>query len=69
MYTLKYLRTLNIDKLIKEYEYNRNWQLKYFDLYEEYYNRKICDNYVSRKLEEYTKAVKKIEKVIKEKEV
>lgn len=69
MYTLKYLRTLDMDKLKSEYQYNRKWQLKWFDIYEEQYKHGIRDKDVSRKLEEYTKAVQKIERVINEKEV
>lgn len=66
MYTLKYLRTLDKDKLKKEYEYNCNWQLKWGKIYEAQYNQGIRDKNVSRKLEEYTKAVQKIERVINE---
>lgn len=66
MYTLKYLRTLDKDKLKKEYEYNRNWQLKWGKIYEEQHNQGIRDKDVSRRLEEYTKAVQKIERVINE---
>lgn len=69
MMTLKYLRSLDNEKLRKEYEYNRNWQLRWFDIYEDYYKVGKRDKDVSRHLEEYTKAIEKINKVLKERGV
>lgn len=66
MVTLKYLRTLDNEKLKKEYDYNRGWQLRWFDIYEEYHKKGIRDKDVSRRLDDYTKAVNKINKVIEE---
>lgn len=65
--TLKYLRSLDNDKLLREHKYNREWQLKWFNLYEEYYKSGIKDKSVVEHFERYTKIVKKIERVMNEK--
>lgn len=64
MMTLKYLRTLSCEELHKEYKYNREWQLKWFDIYEEYYKQGIRDKDVNWHLENYTKNVNKISRVM-----
>ena len=65
--TLKYLRSLDNDKLLREYKYNREWQLKWFNLYEEFYKAGINDKSVVEHFERYTKIVEKIKRVMNEK--
>ena len=69
MYTLNYLRTLDVDKLKEEYNYNRSWQLKWFDIYEEYHKQGKRDRMVAEHLEYYTKRVNKIVRVMEERGV
>lgn len=64
MITLKYLRGLSCEELEKEYKYNREWQLKWFNLYEQYYNQGLRDKDVNRHLDYYMKAIEKISKVM-----
>ena len=64
MMTLKYLRTLSCEELQKEYKYNREWQLKWFGIYEEYYKQGMRDKDVDWHLENYTKNVNKISRVM-----
>lgn len=64
--TLKYLRDLTDDSLKGVYKHNRYYQLKWFDLLEENYKRGTRDRFVDRHFEEFTKNVKKCEKVMME---
>lgn len=66
MMTLKYLRGLSKERLEKEYKYNREWQLKWYDIWEEYHKKGIRDRMVTRHFDYYTNAVNKIKKVMKE---
>jgi len=67
MITLKYLRSLDKERLEKEYKYNRDWQLKWFGIYEDFYRKGVKDRETARYLEYYTNAVNKIKKVMNEK--
>lgn len=69
MMTLKYLRTLDNEKLKKEYKYYRDWQLKWFGIFEDYHKVGKRDKDVDWHLENYTKCVNKIDKVMKEREM
>lgn len=62
MLSLKYLRTLSCEELQKELKYNREWQLKWFGIYEEYYKQGKRDKDVNWHLENYTKNVKRLVK-------
>ena len=64
--TLKYLRDLTDESLKGLYQHNRFYQLKWFELYEYNYKHGKRDSFVNRHLEVFTKNVKKIERVLKE---